>query len=103
MWPLLHRDGLAHQYIVMSGFYAWLLGTFHRLPKHWFAKLTHVGSYCAILAIHAAEQYVGTVERYPDLWVVGNVLVCFGSYVIAWAWTVQRLWMEARRGKPKTE
>ncbi|KAF8251450.1 ALG6, ALG8 glycosyltransferase [Wilcoxina mikolae CBS 423.85] len=103
LWPLLRRDGLVLQYIVMSVFYAWLLGTFHRLPEHWFAKLTHVGSYCAILVIHTAEQYVGTVERYPDLWVVGNVLLCFGSYVIAWAWTLQRLWMETRRGKQKTE
>ena len=102
MWPLLRRDGLALQYTVMTLFSAWLMGTFHRLPEHWFAKLTHLGSYAAVIALHAAEIVVGKVERLPDLWVVGNVLICFGCYTVAWAWLLQRLWAETH-GKSKIE
>lgn len=108
LWPLLRRDGLALQYVVMSLLYAWLMGTFCRLPQHWLAKLIHLGSYAGLVAIHAAEQIVGNrLSRYPDLWVVGNVVLCFGSYMVAWAWTLRRLWIETRNGeeevKPKTE
>lgn len=106
MWPLLRRDGLALQYTVMTLFYAWLMGSFSRLPTHWFGKTVHLGSYAAIAALHAAEQLVGTIARLPDLWVVGNVLVCFGAFGVAWGWTMWKLWAQsygAAAGKPKTE
>lgn len=103
MWPLLRRDGLALQYSVMTLFYAWLLGSFQRLPEHPLARLVHVGSYAAIGALHVAEMVVGRVERLPDLWVVLNVLVCFGAFVVAWGWTVGRLWRECGAGKRKVE
>jgi len=102
MWPLLRRDGLALQYTVMTVFSAWLMGTFHRLPEHWFARLTQLGSYAAIIALHVAEIMVGKIERLPDLWVVGNVLVCFGCFTIAWAWLLKRLWTETQE-KSKIE
>jgi alpha-1,3-glucosyltransferase len=103
MWPLLRRDGLALQYTVMALFYAWLMGTFRNLPTSLFAKIIHLASYTAIIAIHSAESIVGKIGKYPDLWVVGNVLVCFGCYVIAWAWLLKRLWTESLSGKSKIE
>ena len=104
MWPLLRRDGLALQYAVATILYAWLMGTFQRLPRHWFGKLVHLSTYTGALFIHAADLWVGTVNRYPDLWVVGNVLLCFGAYIIAWGWTMHKLWCCTEQTmKPKTE
>ncbi|KAL7266831.1 Glucosyltransferase-like protein [Rhizina undulata] len=103
MWPLLKRDGLTLQYAVIALLYAWLMGTHIHLPKHWFGKLVHVGSYLAVVAVHVAEVVVGKVDRWPDLWVVANVLVSFGSFTIAWLWVLQKLWRESRRIKPKRE
>lgn len=105
MWPLLQRDGLALQYSVVSLLYAWLMGTFEHLPRHWFGKVVHVGSYAAVLGLHVAEGVMGKVERWPDLWVVGGVEVCFGGFVVAWVWVLGRLWRESRRvgKKPKRE
>lgn len=94
MWPLLRRDGLAWQYSVLTVLYSWLLGTFSRLPSHPFAKLVHLGSYTAIIFLHGAEHFIGPVTRYPDIWVVGNVIVSFGAFVIAWGWTMGKLWIE---------
>ncbi|KAI5819175.1 glycosyl transferase [Pyronema omphalodes] len=103
LWPLLKRDGLVLQYTVIGVLYAWLMGTFQRLPKGWFGKLVHVASYVAVVGIHVAELVIGKVERLPDLWTVGNVLVCFGCYVLAWGWGLRRLWIEANGAKDKTE
>jgi alpha-1,3-glucosyltransferase len=99
MWPLLSRDGLALQYTVLFLFYAWLMGSFHNLPNHWFGKLVHIGSYGTIITIHLAEVMIGKVERYPDLWAVGNVLVSFGAFTIAWGWTILKLWTESSKAK----
>lgn len=98
MWPLLRRDGLVLQYAVLTLLYAWLLGTFSRLPSHPFAKLVHLGTYTGIVFLHAAEFFVGPVSRYPDVWVVGNVLVCFGAFGVAWGWTLLKLWIETLAG-----
>lgn len=103
MWPLLRRDGLVFQYAVLTLLYAWLLGTFSRLPSHPIAKLVHLGTYAAILLLHAAELFVGPVSRYPDIWVVANVLVCFGAFVVAWGWTLQKLWIETSAGAVKSK
>ncbi|KAG0642651.1 glycosyl transferase [Tuber brumale] len=107
MWPLLRRDGLQLQYTVLTLLYAWLMGTFKHLPKHWFGKLVHVGSYISILATHFAEAFLfkGLLQEYPDLWVVANVEISFGCFTVAWIWVLWRLWKESRKGrkKPKRE
>lgn len=97
MWPLLQRDGLVLQYGVMSLLYAWLMGTFENLPRGWVGRLIHVGSYMAVLGLHVGEYMVGRVERWPDLWVVAGVEVCFGGFVVAWLWVLGTLWRESRR------
>jgi alpha-1,3-glucosyltransferase len=107
MWPLLRRDGLQLQYTVLTLLYAWLMGTFEHLPKHWFGKLVHVGSYVSILVTHFAEAFLlkGLLQEYPDLWVVANVEISFGCFTVAWIWVLWRLWKESRKGrkKPKRE
>ncbi|PUU84329.1 glycosyl transferase [Tuber borchii] len=107
MWPLLRRDGLQLQYTVLALLYAWLMGTFKHLPKHWFGKLVHVGSYISILATHFAEAFLfkGLLQKFPDLWVVVNVEISFGCFTVAWIWVLWRLWKESRKGrkKPKRE
>lgn len=91
------------QYTVLFLAYAWLMGTFRTLPQHWAGKIIHVGSYAALIALHACEYFLGAVERYPDLWVVGNVLLCFPAFVLAWFWTLRKLWIESKLGKSKFE
>ncbi|KAI5796653.1 glycosyl transferase [Geopyxis carbonaria] len=103
MWPLLNRDGLALQYAVLFILFGWLMGTFQNTSDHWAGKMIHIGSYVAVLAIHIAEKAIGQPERYPDIWVVGNVLISFACYVIAWGWTLLKLWQEARTDKDKND
>lgn len=103
LWPLLKRDGLALQYSVVTLLYAWLMGSFEHLPRGWLGRVIHVGSYVAVAALHAGEYGVGRVERWPDLWVVLGVEVCFGAFVVAWGWVLGELWRESRRGKWKRE
>ncbi|KAI5850371.1 glycosyl transferase [Morchella snyderi] len=105
MWPLLQRDGLTLQYGVVALLYAWLMGGFRNLPRGWVGKVVHLGSYAAVVGLHAGEWWVGGagVGRWPDLWVVAGVEVCFGAFVVAWGWVLQRLWWESGRCKVKSE
>jgi alpha-1,3-glucosyltransferase len=100
------------QYTVLTLLYAWLMGTFQHLPKHWFGKLVHIGSYVAIFGLHFAEAAFlnlgfdllgvgGSLERWPDLWVVANVEISFAAFAVAWLWVLWRLWKESRKGRKK--
>lgn len=79
------------------------MGTFEHLPRHWFGKLVHVGSYTAILGVHFAEMFLDKelLKQWPDLWVVANVEISFGAFTVAWLWVLWRLWKESRKGKRK--
>ncbi|KAF8467709.1 glycosyl transferase [Kalaharituber pfeilii] len=107
MWPLLKRDGLALQYTVMTAFWAWLMGGKYRFPTNPISKLIHVGTYAGIGILHVAELLVPKerLSRYPDIWVVGNVVLCFGAFALMYLWTMTRLWKERTRltGKRKRE
>lgn len=105
MSPLLKRDGLTMQYLVMTGIWTWLMGGKYRFPTNQISKLAQVGSYVAILGLHLAELIMEKPKRWPDLWVVGNVIVCCGAFVWMYLWTLRRLWTEkdAVGGKRKKE
>lgn len=92
MWPLLRREGLGLQYTVLTGLWAWLMGL-HELPQSIFAKILHVGIYLGAVGLHIAELTVkgGIVDRLPDIWVVGNAVLCFGAFSAIYFWVLWRM------------
>lgn len=96
MWPLLRREGLGLQYTVLTALWSWLL-SLHELPSSIYAKALHLSVYAAAITLHVAELTIkgGIVERLPDIWVVGNVLVCFGAFVSMYLWVLYRMAEEA--------
>lgn len=102
MYPLLRRDGLVLQYLVTTGLWAYLTG-FWNLPTDVLGKLVQVGAYAGMVALHVAELYIGPVARFPDLWVVGNVLLSFAVFAWAYVWTVWRLVKEVQKEQKKKD
>jgi alpha-1,3-glucosyltransferase len=106
MWPLLRREGLTLQYAVVVFCWNWLIGQFSWtgmskfLPKNWFVRLAVLGSYSALIGLHLVEYFVpsswGLVDKYPDFFVLANVTVSFGCFVVFWLWTLYNLFMAAR-------
>ncbi|EPS38570.1 hypothetical protein H072_7692 [Dactylellina haptotyla CBS 200.50] len=96
MWPLLRREGLGLQYTVLTALWSWLL-SLHELPASIFAKALHLGVYAGAITLHIAELTVkgGVVERFPDIWVVGNVILCFGAFSCMYLWVLYRMAEEA--------
>ncbi len=89
LWPLLKKDGLQMQYFVLTTFWIWL-GSFWRLPANRFFRTIHVFTYSAILGMHVLEPLVA-IEGKPDLWVVGNVLLCCGCYGVFYLWSLMHV------------
>ncbi|TGJ66959.1 Glucosyltransferase-like protein [Orbilia oligospora] len=96
MWPLLKREGLGLQYTVLTALWSWLL-SLHELPTSIYAKILHLGVYAGAIGLHIAELTVteGIVERFPDIWVVGNVVLCFGAFGSMYIWVLYRMAEEA--------
>jgi alpha-1,3-glucosyltransferase len=102
MWPLLKRDGLALQYVLLTCSWNWAIGyrpfagltTQRKTFVAWSAAAIHVG----ILALHAAEvgsQHMPALvapilRRYPDLFAVLNVLLSTPVFVLIWLWSSKR-------------
>ncbi|KAJ6257673.1 LOW QUALITY PROTEIN: hypothetical protein Dda_7461 [Drechslerella dactyloides] len=96
MWPLLRREGLGLQYTVLTALWSWLL-SLHELPSSILAKALHAGFYVGALGLHVAEITItgGIVDRLPDIWVVGNVLLCFVAFAWLYVWVLYRMADEA--------
>ncbi|ANB14871.1 dolichyl-P-Glc:Man(9)GlcNAc(2)-PP-dolichol alpha-1,3-glucosyltransferase [Sugiyamaella lignohabitans] len=101
LWPLLHREGLVLQYVVIVFLWNWLIGNLNPsrfwkiLPNSWFMRLVHTGSYTAAIALHLAEYLyptaLGFTARYPDLYILGNVTLSFACFSLFWLWTLYKL------------
>ncbi|BFZ62171.1 Glucosyltransferase-like protein [Saitoella coloradoensis] len=96
MWPLLRRDGVGLQYTVLLFMWNWLAG-FWGLPADWFGKLVHVVTYVGMLGMHVAEKFFEPPAKWPDVWVLGNVTLSFGAFVVFWMWTLLRMWEVTRK------
>ncbi|RDW24641.1 glycosyl transferase [Yarrowia lipolytica] len=99
MWPLLRRENLQLQYFVVLFLWNWLLGNFEpsrlwtaTLPKSIFWRLVVIGFYVGMVALQVAEYLYPKVDRFPDLWVVGNVLLCAPCFALFWLYTLWNLW-----------
>ncbi|ODQ77039.1 glycosyltransferase family 57 protein [Babjeviella inositovora NRRL Y-12698] len=117
MWPLLKKDGLSLQYTVVGLLFNWLIGSLDwislflpkfiipgltllvvdhslkrdPLPKGWFWRPVTVLSTSAAVAIHLCDAYVTPPASLPDIWVVANVTLCFGSFALFFLWTCYKM------------
>lgn len=91
MAPLLRRDDLILQYLVLTFLWSYLL-SLHQLPTSPIAKLIHVSIYIAAVAIHLGEVFITNdfIRRYKDIWVVANVIVSFAAFSITYLWVLYR-------------
>ncbi|KAA8917715.1 hypothetical protein TRICI_000154 [Trichomonascus ciferrii] len=97
LWPLLKREELAIQYAVMTFCWNWLIGNITplRLPSNIFWKLVIIGSYLGIVVLHLAEYLVPShlyIEKYPDLWSLGNITLAAPCFGLFWVWTLYKLY-----------
>jgi hypothetical protein len=46
-----------------------------------------------LVVAHAVEGVVEAPRKYPDIYVVGNLTVCWGCFCVYFGWLVWRLWM----------
>ncbi|KAK9472520.1 ALG6, ALG8 glycosyltransferase family-domain-containing protein [Dipodascopsis tothii] len=100
LWPLLRRDGLALQYAAVVFLWNWLLATPARLPPRLLPRLLVLASYAAVAALHVAEYAWPAPANLPDLYVVANITLCFGCFVLFFAWTYYRLALALTAPRP---
>lgn len=107
MTPLLKRDGLVLQYFVLGILSNWLMGNLSWvrkytnailpfvakrryatpvLPHSWIWRVVIVASYFASGTLLACDLFITPPQNLPDLWVIGNVLVSFGSFSLIYIW-----------------
>jgi alpha-1,3-glucosyltransferase len=109
LYPLLKRDGLQVPYYVLTLLWMYLLG----LPLPSIAgygsgapstksgvwtTLVHIPIYLAMAAWHLGEAWVQPPARYPDLWVVLNVLIGAGGFGLCYLWCLFSLVQRAGVG-----
>ncbi|KAF8333559.1 glucosyltransferase [Cantharellus anzutake] len=99
LWPLLRRDGQTLQYVVLTLFWNYLIG--HNpwtMPSSWLKVITQArvvlvttsGSYGGLICLHILEVFLAPPVRYPDLYVVLNVVLCTAIFGMCWLWGMKR-------------
>ncbi|CDZ97510.1 Glucosyltransferase-Alg6p [Phaffia rhodozyma] len=87
MWPLLKRDGQILQYVLLTAFWNYLMGSFDRRmyksPRP-LLKFISMTTYPSILALHLAEYLLPPPIDKPDLYVVLNAVLCFSLFALGW-------------------
>lgn len=107
MTPLLKKDGLILQYLVLGILSNWLMGNLswirkytsyaiplvskrkHAtpiLPHSWFWKIVIIGFYICASALLYCDYFIQPPSNLPDLWVIGNVLLSFVSFGLIYLW-----------------
>ncbi|KAF9450577.1 glycosyltransferase family 57 protein [Macrolepiota fuliginosa MF-IS2] len=90
MWPLLKKDSLGLQYVVLLVLWNRLIGYNPlRLPSGTFVQLLSLATYAAAIGLHILEMMFTPPARYPDIYPVLNVLVSTPVFVLAWLWSIK--------------
>ncbi|KAI0970214.1 glycosyltransferase family 57 protein [Xylaria arbuscula] len=106
MFPLLQRVDLRVPYVILTLFWAYLLGLpptsmrayFHKgqnTAVQWAIFVIHGLFYLAMAAWHVAERTVTPPPDKPDLWVVANVSVGFAGFALCYVWCLLKLLQES--------
>lgn len=116
LWPLLKKDGLALQYFIFLPLWTFL--SYESLPTNQLSRLIHLVpfplleyaneiSMIALVAGHIVEAIWSPPQRWPDIFVLWNLTVCWGCFCMYWGWLVCGFWqddfnlMMSRYGKKK--
>ncbi|SCU80940.1 LADA_0B10352g1_1 [Lachancea dasiensis] len=119
LWPLLKKDNLTIQYVVMLILSNWLIGNFSfctprflphfltpgpsvsdvgdsyrrrsLLPESVIWKLIIITSYLAMGLIHCLDVFVEPPSTLPDLWVLMNCALGFSCFALFWLWNNYKL------------
>lgn len=106
MLPLLKRDNLVLQYIVLGILSNWLMGNLSWirkytsfllpvanrvnaapvLPHSWFWKIVIVGFYCVAGMIELCDFKVRPPTSLPDIWITANACLSFASFFLVYIW-----------------
>lgn len=85
MFPLLKKDGLAMVYWILLGGWNYFL----RPRRRWtgsVAQIVVAASYAGMGIVHLADAFLIPPARFPDLFVVGNVLLSCAVFVGVWGY-----------------
>ncbi|KDQ62345.1 glycosyltransferase family 57 protein [Jaapia argillacea MUCL 33604] len=90
MWPLLKKDGLALQYIVVTLLWNKVIGyrPFHT-DSISLVRILAIAVYAGMAILHILELMISPPPRYPDLFPVLNVLLSTPVFVLAWLWSIK--------------
>ncbi|KAG7831864.1 hypothetical protein KL942_000198 [Ogataea angusta] len=107
MWPLLKRDQLSLQYFVLGILSNWLMGNLSWirmylrmakvpiyarelampvLPHNLFWRIVIISSYTLASLLHILDYIVEPPKQLPHLWVISNVVLSFGCFMLFWCW-----------------
>ncbi|GAA5986966.1 hypothetical protein JCM5350_000925 [Sporobolomyces pararoseus] len=96
MYPLLKKDGLTTQYIVLTLFWNYLIGyNPFNLRAGSFVKLLSLTAYVSIFTLHLLELIATPPPHLPDLYPVLNLTVSAGVFGLGWLWVGKRLGQES--------
>lgn len=100
LWPLLKKETLVLQYVVVILLSNWLVGGinlklsnnifFPRINMFW--NLVISASYMAVAIVHFVDYFYLPPARYPDLWVILNTTVSFGCFSLFWLWILYQFY-----------
>ncbi|ORX35940.1 glucosyltransferase [Kockovaella imperatae] len=94
MWPLLKRDGQALQYVFVTLLWNYVIGYSPTGTQPTFLRLSTYLIYLCIAVLHLPDLFPTAVlapGRFPDLFIVLNVLLSFGVFGLAWLWSLKRM------------
>ncbi|CAD6574593.1 MAG: Glucosyltransferase-like protein [Tremellales sp. Tagirdzhanova-0007] len=94
MWPLLVRDGQALQYVVVTLLWNYVIGYSPVAVQSPALRYAGYAVYSSMALIHILDmfpRFFPVPSRYPDLFIVLNMLGSFSVFLAAWFWGVKRL------------
>ncbi|RHZ61872.1 hypothetical protein Glove_345g49 [Diversispora epigaea] len=83
MFPLLKKDHLVLPYFVLLFMWNWLGSFTQQKTKLPVLNYLFMGSYLVIIIIHIMEFNLSPPERYPDIYIVLNVIFNAGMFTIS--------------------
>jgi len=90
MWHLLIKDGQSLQYGILAFAWNYLLGYNPMKMPSSFIKLISLCAYGTFSVLHFAQMLFDPPARYPDLFLVLNVLICFFVFGACWLYGMKR-------------
>ncbi|CAH1757113.1 14886_t:CDS:2 [Entrophospora sp. SA101] len=82
LFPLLRKDQLVFPYLILLSMWNWLGSFFHQGTKSLLLRILSWLSYLFMIVFHILEFKVLPPEKYPDIYVVINVIFSSGIFIL---------------------